>query len=160
MISKRKKIIIMSTMVALLLLTGYLNITLNNNLTQSVSATETVIESFYINYRTVREESRLEQIEIYNSIIESSASSSESITAAENSKLEIISAMETEVVIEGLIKAKGFSDCIYTQSGDNVIIVIDSGELTSSEVSQICEIIIEQTGLSIENITIIPSKAS
>ena len=45
MFSKKKKIIILTIMVALLVVTGYLNIALNNNVTQPTSTTATKSEA-------------------------------------------------------------------------------------------------------------------
>ena len=94
----------------------------------------------------------------YDAIITSQESSTEAIANAENLKLEIIAEMEKELVMEGLIKAKGFEDAIVTFSNEYVNVVVKSNELQSNEVAQIVEIVKEQTGKSIENIVIIPTE--
>ena len=43
---------------------------------------------------------------------------------AEAKKLAIVAQMESELVIEGLIKAKGFEDCFVTNIDPNVKIVV------------------------------------
>ena len=64
--------------------------------------------------------------------------------------------MSSELVIEGLIKAKGFEDCIVTKLDPNVKITVKcvDATLTSSEVAQIVSIIKEQTNAGIDNIQI------
>ena len=62
--------------------------------------------------------------------------------------------METELVTEGLIKAQGFEDCIVTTSSSAVNVIVKSGELTSSEVAKIVNIVKDQTGAKIDNIKI------
>ena len=64
--------------------------------------------------------------------------------------------METELVTEGLIKAKGFEDVIVTSTNANVNVVVKSAELTSNQVAQIVSIVQEQTGMAIDYIKIIP----
>ena len=58
MLSKKKKIIILSVMGLLLVVTGYLNIALNNNISQAVNTTvqteTTNNASFFADYRTSR----------------------------------------------------------------------------------------------------------
>ena len=66
--------------------------------------------------------------------------------------------MESELVIEGLIKAKGFTDCIVTNIDPNVKIVVKCNQatLTANEVAQIVSIVKEQTKADIDNIQITP----
>ena len=64
--------------------------------------------------------------------------------------------MEKELVVEGLIKAKGFEDCVVTISDANVNAVVKANELSSTEVAQIVAVIQSQLNTGIENIKIIP----
>ena len=75
---------------------------------------------------------------------------------AESAKLALIEQMEQELVVEGLIKAKGFEDCVVTISDTDVNAVVKGGELTETEVAQIVEIIQSQLNTRLENIKIIP----
>ena len=63
-LSKKKKIIIISVMVALLLITGYVNVALNSSISDGMSTTtNTTSESFYVSYRTEREATRTQEIQ-------------------------------------------------------------------------------------------------
>ena len=64
--------------------------------------------------------------------------------------------MESELVMEGLIKSKGFEDVIVTNSASNVNVIVKGTNLESSQVAQIVEIVKQQTSKSIDNIKIIP----
>ena len=75
---------------------------------------------------------------------------------AEAMKLEIVDQMESELVMEGLIKAKGFEDAIVTNSANNINVIVKCASLESSQVAQIVAIVQEQTQKSIDNIKIIP----
>ena len=64
--------------------------------------------------------------------------------------------MEQELVVEGLIKAKGFEDCVVTISGENINAVVKASELSSAQVAQIVSILQAQFNVDIDNIKIIP----
>ncbi len=158
-LSKKKKIIIISVMVALLLITGYVNVALNSTISEGMSTTtNTTSESFYVSYRTEREATRTQEIQFYDSIIASTTSSEDAKQEAEANKLALITQMEKELVTEGIIRGKGFEDAIVTSSSSNVNVFIKSAELTQSEVAQITSVVTEQLGVEIDKIIIIPSE--
>jgi len=154
--SKKKKIIILSVMMCLLIVTGVLNIVLNNNLSTSSTSTTVTTGNFFVTYRTDRQSTRDQELLYYDAILNSETSSADSKNLAETKKLSLISAMETELVTEGLIKAQGFEDCIVTTSANTVNVIIKSGELGKAEVKKIFSIVKEQTGASFDNIKVIP----
>ncbi len=152
---KRTKIIIIAAMVLLLGVTGYLNVMLNNSVSGGNDDTATT-SSYFQTYRSDRESTRDQEMLYYDAIISSDSSTAETIATAESAKLALIDQMEQELVVEGLIKAKGFEDCVVTISDSNVNAVVKASELTSTEVAQIVEIIQSQLSIGIENIKIIP----
>lgn len=159
MLSKKKKIIILSVMALLLVVTGYLNITLNNNISEAVSsnvATEATNASFFADYRTSRVTTRNQEIDYLNAIIASETATTESKKVAEDKKMELVKTMESELVMEGLIKAAGFSEALVTSTSSNINVIVQSSNLESAQVSQIVAIIKEQTGKDIDNIKIFP----
>ena len=157
--SKKKKIIILSVMIALLGVTGFLNIMLNNNLTSVSVSSTTASESFYINFRNNRESARQSEISLYDSIIASEKSTESEIADAKQAKLALIAQIEKEVVIEGLIESKLNTDAVFTESQNyiNVVVNKSENELTKEQVAQITKIIVDQTGIDIDNISIVPS---
>lgn len=159
-LTKKKKIIILSVMVALLLVTGYVNVALNSSLTSKVTETNasTTNASFYVTYRTEREATRTQEIQFYDSIIASASSSVSAKEEAEANKLALITQMEKELVTEGIIRGKGFDDAIVTTSSSNVNVFVKSSELTSVEVAQITSIVTEQLKVEIDRVIIIPSE--
>ena len=157
--SKKKKIIILSVMVALLLVTGYVNVALNSSLSNNITQTSSnVSANFYTTYRTEREATRAQEIQFYDSIIASATSSAEAKTEAELNKMNLIATMEKELVTEGIIRGKGFTDAIVTSSSSNVNVFVQSAELTSIEVAQITTVVTEQLGVEIDKIVIIPAE--
>lgn len=154
---KKTKIFILVGMVLLLGVTGYLNIALNNRVTQT-GGSEITSANYFSTYREDRQSTRDQELLYYDAIITSESSSAEAIKNAETKKLALVAQMESELVIEGLIKAKGFTDCIVTNIDPNVKIVVKCNEatLTANEVAQIVSIVKEQTKADIDNIQITP----
>ena len=155
MLSKKKKIIILSVMAVLLVVTGYLNVVLSNGVVETSGANVTTA-NFFTTYRSDRESVRNEEIKYYDAIISSPDTTMEAKTSAEAKKQELIASMEMELVTEGLIKAKGFEDVIVTSSNSGAKVVVKATELTSNQVAQIVSIVTEQTGHAIDYIKIIP----
>ena len=159
--SRKKKIVILSIMIGLLMITGYVNVALNNSLsskpTTETSATTTT-QSFYTTYKAERESTRQQELQFYEAIIASATSSADAKVEAEKNKLQIINQMEKELIVEGIIVGKGFDDAIVTQSEANVNVFVKSPELNSSEVVMITDVVREQLGVDIDKIIIIPSE--
>ena len=149
---KRTKIIVLVAMVALLGVTGYLNIALNNTVATGGKSTTS---NYFLEYTEKREQTRQEEFLFYDAIINSEASSAEAKTDAQNKKLELIANMQSELVMEGLIKGKGFDDCVVIFSS-SLINVIVKGTLERADVAQITAIVQEQTGKNIDYIKITP----
>ena len=151
---KRTKIIILVAMVLLLGVTGYLNIVLNKSI--STPSTTTTTTTYFTAYRTDRQSNRDQQLLYLDAIIANETTSAEAKTNAENARLDIVALMEKELVVEGLIKAKGFEDAIVTINDANVNAIVKATSLTKTEVAQIVNVIQTQLGTDIENIKIIP----
>ena len=153
---KRTKIIILSFMVVLLGVTGYLNIVLNNSVEQT--NTNVATTSYFTSYRNDRSSTRDQEILYYDAIIDSDSSTTTAVDAAEQAKLSLIATMEKELAVEGLIKAQGFSDCVIAISDSKVNVVVKGSNLTENEVAQISTIVKEQLGTELKNIVIIPAE--
>ena len=85
MLSKKKKVIILSVMAVLLVVTGYLNIALNQGVVETGSGNITT-SNFFTTYRSDREATRNQEIEYYDAIILSESTSAEARSNAENKK--------------------------------------------------------------------------
>lgn len=153
---KRTKIIIITVMVLLLGVTGFLNVMLNNSVSNSDNDNTQTTASYFQTYRSDRESTRDQEMLYYDAIIASETSTENAIKSAEEGKLALIEQMEQELVVEGLIKAKGFEDCVVTISGENINAVVKASELSSAQVAQIVSILQAQFNVDIDYIKIIP----
>ena len=156
--SKKKKIVLLSVMVALLLVSGVMNFMLNTSTVPDVDAGGDALSasSFFSAFRTDREATREQTLLELDSIISSSDTSKEAKTAAENMKLTICANMQTELNLESLIKAKGFSEAVVSVGSQNVNVLVNDATLDSSEVAQILSIVTSETGVSANNVKITP----
>ena len=159
MLSKKKKIFILVGMVALLVLTGCLNIFLNNG-TKKVegSGDGVTYQNLFATYRTDRQATRDQTILYLDAIIANEASSQEAIASAEASKLEIMRNMELELVLEGLIKSLGFEDAFVTNSTENINVIVKQEVLSDDEANSILDVIVRETEKDATNVIIIPVK--
>ncbi|UKI20029.1 MAG: SpoIIIAH-like family protein [Oscillospiraceae bacterium] len=70
-------------------------------------------------------------------------------------KLELTDTMEKELLIEGLLKAKGFEDAVITISDTAVNVIVKQKDLTKQQVAQVLEIVLREAGdISAENVKI------
>ena len=158
LVKKRKKTLILCGMALLLVVTGVLNYTLNKKVTEEPASTATTTAiNFFETYKTDRDAARSSQIELLNEIIESAYSTASEKATATASKSSLIEKMETELILEGLIKAKGFEEAVVTIGNSYYnVIVKDTGNLGVNEVNQILSVIQAETGASANNVKIIP----
>ena len=143
-------------MVVLLGVTGYLNIVLNNSVKNTNTNVTTL--SYFASYRNDRASTRDQEILYYDAIIDSTSSTEAAVKAAEQAKLDLISTMEKELAVEGLIKAQGFSDCVIAISDTKVNVVVKGASINENEAAQISTIVREQLGTELKNIIIIPAE--
>ncbi len=159
MLSKKKKIFILCGMIALLIVTGVLNIVLNGSTIKAnanVDNNTTSSASFFDTYRADRLATREQTILYLDAIIANSDSSSQAVEDAKQSKLELTKNMELELVIEGLIKALGFDDVVVTNSTESLNVIVKAAELTEDQVTKISEIIYTEANKKPIDVRIIP----
>lgn len=155
--SKKKKIIVLVSMVALLVLTGCLNYFLNRPNTQAAGGDSTLTYSdYFAASRADRDSSRSETVMYYETIIGNEATSAEAKANAEKDLATLVAGIDTEQRLETLIKALGFSDCLVTVGNENINIILKSDALTDAEVAQVMDIVASETGKTVENVRIKP----
>lgn len=71
---------------------------------------------------------------------------------------KIADEMSAEANIETLIKAKGIADCVAVISGESCSVVVDKSGLDPDDLTQITDIVFEQTGIAVQNITVVEAK--
>lgn len=155
--TKKKKIIVLSCMIALLAVTAVFNFILTS--TEQVNDVAAVSGSNYFSqYRTERLSTRNEELLQLDAILKTAEKDSSEYNTALAMKIELTSMTEKEMLLENLIKAYGFKDVVVIigLDSDNVNVIAQSDNLTSQDAVIIYSIINEETSISPENVKIIP----
>ena len=155
--SKRKKIFIMSSLVFLLALTAVLNGLLASNVIAS-GDTAVTTSNYFTTFRTERTTTRSEELMQLDSVIALYEEGSDRYNEAVEMKLRIVEMMENELLLETLIKSRGFSDAVVSigMESDNVNVFINSDELNLNTALSIYTILKEEVGIAPGSIIILP----
>ena len=156
--SNKKKIIVMSSLVLLLVVTAVFNFIFANSNMQSVNGNGVTTANYFTTYRTERTMTRNEEIVQLDSVIALYDEGDERYEQAMEMKLEIVSAMEKELVLENMVKSLGFSDTVVSVSSDsdNINVFINSAELNYDTALSIYNMMKKETGVVAANIIIMP----
>ena len=153
--SRAKKVIVLSCFCVLLLVTGGVNIYLNNIASEEANANVQTSANFFTNYRTDRQDTRNQEILYLDAIIASEATSADAKSKAEAERLALVTNMDMIMTIENLICSKGFENVVVSdmdKDGKSEVLVLwntagsSSGNIlsvyrtdsVSSKFSEIC----------------------
>ena len=156
--SNKKKVIVMSSLVALLGATAVFNFVLAGT-DMGVSADGGVTTAnYFTTYRAERTSTRNEELVQLDSVIALYEEGDEKYEAATEMKMEIVAAMEQELILENMVKSLGFSDAVVSVSADmdNVNVFINSSELTYDTALSIYNMMKSETGIVSGNVIIMP----
>lgn len=154
--SKKKKIIIMSSLVFLLALTAVLNVLLIQDSASGETAVTTA--NYFTTYRSERTTTRSEELVQLDSVIALYDEGSEKYQEAVAMKLQIVEMMENELLLETMIKSRGFSDAVVSigLNSENVNVFINSDELDYNTALAIYSLLKDEVGVAPGNIIILP----
>ena len=155
--TKKRKIIVLSCMIALLAVTAIFNFVLSGSPVDSTEASANSV-SYFAQYRLERINARNEELLQIDEVLTSASAESEEYANALSLKTEIAVNTERELLLESLIKAYGFEDAVVVigLDSDNVNVITKSEELSTDDAIQIYTIISEELNVSPENVKIIP----
>lgn len=153
--SNKKKIIVMSCLVALLAVTAVFNFVLAGAEEQQGA---TVSANYFTTYRSERSTSRNEEFMQLDSVIALYEEGSDKYNEAVAMKLKIVNMMENELQLETMIKSLGFADAVVSIGYDteNVNVFINASELDYDTALSIYHLLKEETGIVAGNIIIMP----
>ena len=113
------------------------------------------VDSYFSSVQITRQRTRDEAIEVLQSVVDNQSSTESAKNEALSEINKLATTMETEANIETLIIAKGFEECVAVISGESASVVVKSEGLAAAQISQINEIVYQQSGILPVNITII-----
>lgn len=156
--SNKKKIVIMSSLVLLLAVTAVFNFVFASSVKTGATQDGVTTANYFSTYRSERTTTRNEEIVQLDSVIALYDEGEEKYEAATAMKMEIVSAMEKELVLENMVKSLGFSDAVVSVSSDsdNINVFINSSELNYDTALSIYNMMKNETGVVAGNIIIMP----
>ena len=156
--SNKKKIILMSSLVLLLAATAVFNFVFANSSKLTSADDGVTTANYFTTYRSERTTTRNEEIVQLDSVIALYEAGDEKYEEATEMKMEIVAAMEKELVLENMVKSLGFSDAVVSVSSDsdNVNVFINSAELNYDTALSIYSMMKNETGIVAGNVIIMP----
>lgn len=113
------------------------------------------IEDYFISTRIERTNQYAEQIENYETILLGENTSETQKNRAQE-EIEKINKIRNSIMIsENLILLKGFDEVVILVNENSINVVVDSENLSSTEVAQIQSVIVNEFSIDIENVHII-----
>ncbi len=155
---KKKKVIVLSCMIALLAITAVFNFVLTTGTIESDESLLVSSANYFAQYRNERLLTRNEELLQLDAIIASAEDNSEEKANALAMKIELTSITEKELLLESLIKAYGFEDAVVVigLESENVNVIAKTQQLTTDDAIVIYSIVAEEANVSPENVKIIP----
>ena len=156
--SNKKKIILMSSLVLLLAVTAVFNFIFATSNTVSSADGGVTPANYFTTYRAERTTTRNEEIVQLDSVIALYEAGDERYEEAMGMKMELVAAMEKELMLENMVKSLGFSDAVVSVStdSDNVNVFINSAELNYDTALSIYSMMKNETGIVAGNVIIMP----
>lgn len=129
---KARKIALMTGLLALLVVTGYLNFTLNQNAV-SINAGSKTETNMFVTLKENRADSRLAQQMLLQEIVANQAASDDARAEAQTALTSLAETIAYENNTENLISAQcGYDDVIVSRNGTKLNVIVKSAE---SEIS-------------------------
>lgn len=141
---------------------GPSNATLVSNVTEEdiLSGNAELSSEFFSEYRLNRDKVRSQNLEALQNITKDTSLDKDIIKEAVEESVSISKLSETELVVENLIKSKGFDDAIVIIHEGYANVIVDAATLTPSDAAQIQNIVNKECNIAISKITIATSNNS
>jgi len=155
--TKKKKVIIMTSLVFLLAIPAVLNVLLVNR-RSSAQADAITTANYFSSYRSERSSKRNEELLQLDNVIGLYEAGSEKYNQAVDMKMKIVGIMENELVIETMVKSLGFSEAVVSigMDSDNVNVFVNTNELDTPAALSIYNLLRNELGVPSTNIIIMP----
>ncbi|MCD7732638.1 MAG: SpoIIIAH-like family protein [Oscillospiraceae bacterium] len=115
-------------------------------------------EDYFAQARLEKLTSRDEAVETLKMMLDGGDISDEELSTYTEEAVALSSLIESETIIENLVIAAGFEDCVCYLDGENANIVVKSEGLTSAQAAQIKDILLSEVDVQNENIRIFEVK--
>ncbi len=107
-------------------------------------------------FRLEREQLRSMQTAQLNDIIHDGETDQQTRALAQRTLIDLMAWAEQETTIEGVLRARGYEDCVATIHEDTANILVRAEALTRQETAVILELVLRETDVDSGNVKIIP----
>ena len=115
-----------------------------------------IVEQFFAETRSEKERVRDQEISLHENVLTNSNTSKETQLKAQDELVNISQRWEKEMVIERLIKVKGFKDAVvFINQGSVNVVVLNGEELKPAQVAQIQDIVMREAKVALDNVKIV-----
>ncbi|MCD7889532.1 MAG: SpoIIIAH-like family protein [Oscillospiraceae bacterium] len=115
-------------------------------------------DDYFAQARLEKLTSRDEAVETLKMMLDRGDISDEELATYTENAVALSSLIESETIVENLVIAAGFEDCVCYLDGENANIVVKSEGLTSVQAAQIKDILLSEVDVENENIRIFEAK--
>lgn len=112
-------------------------------------------DTYFDDARYARLQSREEAVALLNSVIEDDSVTDEIRANAYEEVMAYAKIAEGETSLEGVLKAKGFADCIVYLTKESATVVVSADTLDEHQTVQIFDAVLGQTGFKPEAVKIV-----
>lgn len=156
--ANKKTIIGMAALVGVLAVTSVCNFVLAKSDSEVNADGDMTGANYFETYRAERTATRSEELVQLDSVIALYEEGETKYEEATQMKLDIVEAMEQELVLENMIRSLGFSDTVVSVSNEseNVNVFINASELNYDTALSIYTMLKNETGIVAGNVIIMP----
>ena len=156
--ANKKTIIGMAALVGVLAVTSVCNFVLAKSDSEVNADGDMTGANYFETYRAERTATRSEELVQLDSVIALYEEGETKYEEATQMKLDIVEAMEQELVLENMIRSLGFSDTVVSVSNEseNVNVFINASELNYDTALSIYTMLKHETGIVAGNVIIMP----
>ncbi len=156
--ANKKTIIGMAALVGVLAVTSVCNFVLAQSDAEVNADGNMTSSNYFETYRAERTATRSEELIQLDSVIALYEEGETKYEEATQMKMDIVEAMEQELVIENMVRSLGFSDAVVSVSveSDNVNVFINASELNYDTALSIYTMLKNETGIVAGNVIIMP----
>ncbi len=111
--------------------------------------------AFFVEYRLQRDRVRSGELEILNQMLANPNISAEGKREAEKQMMALVAVMEKELMVENMLRAKGYKDAVFFFHQGLANVVVDAEKLSDTEFLQIAEMVSSVAGVKMEDVTVV-----
>ncbi len=125
---------------------------------KNIAVLSTKSDEYFAQARLNRQKSRDEAIDALKKMLDAGNADQQQKDKLINDAAVLSKTIESEAKIENIIKAKGFSEVMVYIQQEKVTVIVKSKGLKEAQAAQIKDIVITETDVDLENISIVEVK--